>query len=481
MPLNKEIYNKYKLYPERILQFGEGNFLRAFIDWFIDTMNDKINFNSSIVIVQPLPSGRVEELKNQDCLYTLYLNGIKDGFVMSEYKVINSINRVVNPYKDYNEYLKIGENPELRFVISNTTEAGIVYSENDNIYQANSTYPAKLTSLLYHRYKTFNGAVDKGLIIMPCELIDQNANFLKKFVLQYAVKWELEKEFIEWIENSNTFCNTLVDRIVPGYPKDKIQQITEELGYEDVNLVEGEQFHLWVIEAPDWVKEEFPADKAGLNVIFTNNQKPYKIRKVRILNGAHTVLTPVAYLYGIDTVREAVEHEIVGTFLKDTIFKEIIKTLELPKTELETFANEVLQRFLNPYIKHLLMSISLNSMSKYETRVLPSLLTYIEQQKTLPKRLVFGLASLIVFYKGERNGEKINIIDGKDIINLYLDVWKLYDGSKESTYKVVSEVLGYKNNWKMDLNKIEGLTDLTADYVYKILTNGIQDAIKEVI
>jgi tagaturonate reductase len=272
-----------------------------------------------------------------------------------------------------------------------------------------------------------------------------------------------------------------VDRIVPGYPRDKAAEYQNDLGYEDVNLVECEQFHLWVIEGPQWIKKEFPADQAGLNVLFTDNQKPYKTRKVRILNGAHTTLTPVAYLYGIDTVRESVEHEVMGKFLKDAIYDEIIPTLELPKAELEQFAKDVLERFSNPYVKHLLMSISLNSMPKYETRVLPSLLTYVKGKNTLPKKLVFGLASMMVFYKGDRNGEKIAVADGADIIELYADAWKVYDGSKDSVADVVKKVLAYESNWKMDLNTVAGLTDLVTEYVYAILTDGIQKAIHVVM
>lgn len=475
MQLNRSIYKEYKTYKERIIQFGEGNFLRAFVDWIIDEMNEKVGFNSSVAVVQPLENGRAEELNQQDCLYTLYLNGIKNNKPISEHKIINSISRGINPYKNYEEYIKLAENPDLRFIISNTTEAGISYSEGDTLNKIQKSYPAKLTALLYHRFKAFNGSLDKGLIIIPCELIDNNGVNLKKFILQYSNEWNLENDFCNWIDQANTFCNTLVDRIVPGYPKDKIDEITKELGYTDMNLVEGEQFHLWVIEGPDWIKNEFPADKANLNVIFTDNQKPYRTRKVRILNGAHTVMTPVAYLYGIETVKEAIENDIIGKFVRQTIFDEIIPTLDLPSEELIKFANDVIDRFRNPYIKHFLMSISLNSMSKYETRVLPSLLKYVEQNKSLPKHLVFSLASMIVFYRGD-----IDVKDSGDIIALYKNAWGLFDGTKESICNVVKNILGYKDNWKMDLNEINGLSELTTEYVYSIITDGIKNAINTI-
>lgn len=476
MQLNKENYKDYKKRPEKILQFGEGNFLRAFVDWIVDILNEKTDFNGNVVVVQPLPEGRIKELNEQDSLYTLYLSGIKDGKAVSEHRIINSISRCINPYEDYQQYLKLAENPDLRFVISNTTEAGISYCEGDTIDKIQKSYPAKLTAFLYHRYKTFGDG--KGLIVIPCELIDQNGYNLKNLILKYADEWKLENGFTNWIETQNTFCNTLVDRIVPGYPKDKIDKITQELGYEDKNLVEGEQFHLWVIEGPDWIKKEFPVDKANLNVLFTDNQKPYRTRKVRILNGAHTTLTPVAYLYGIDTVREAIEDKVVGKFVTEAIFDEIIPTLELPKNELTEFANAVIDRFKNPFVKHFLMSISLNSMSKYETRVLPSLLQYVEIHKTLPKHLVFGLASMIVFYRGNRDGQKIDLKDNEDILELYSKVWNDFDGSKESVDKIVTEVLGYQKNWKMDLNTVDGLNSLTSQYVYSIVTKGIKKAIE---
>lgn len=482
MKLNKNTFKNYKNYSEKVLQFGEGNFLRAFVDWQIDKMNKEADFNGSVVVVQPIANGLAEMLNEQDGLYTLYLRGIKDGKAVAEHSVIDSISRAINPYTAFEEYFKVVENRELRFIISNTTEAGIAFDENDKLEdKPQKSYPGKLTALLYHRFKTFNGDENKGFIIIPCELIDRNGEKLKAIVLKYAELWNLESEFIDWINNSNTFCCSLVDRIVPGYPKARIKEITEELGYEDSLVVEGEQFHLWVIEGPDSIKEEFPTDKAGLNTLFVKDMTPYRTRKVRILNGAHTSMVPVAYLYGVDTVMESVEHEVVGKFINEALFEEIIPTLDLPQEELEYFADAVLDRFRNPFIKHYLMSIALNSMSKYETRVLPSVLEYINRKGNLPKKLVFSLAALIEFYKGDRSGEKIELADNQDILDLYKAEWASYDGSEESLRKVVTSVLSYEANWKMDLNKVEGLTDAVAHYLYQIEKLGIKEAIKEVM
>ncbi|SNX53417.1 tagaturonate reductase [Thermoanaerobacterium sp. RBIITD] len=478
MRLNKSIYKNYKTYPEKILQFGEGNFLRAFVDWQIDKMNKEAGFDGSVVVIQPIKTGRVDVLNKQDGLYTLYLQGVKNGKPIKEHSIINSISRGIDPYKNYEEFINLAENPQIRFIISNTTEAGIEFDENDKLEdKPQNSYPGKLTAFLYKRFVFFNGDKEKGLIIMPCELIDRNGDKLKEIVLKYSKLWNLNNDFTNWINTANIFTNTLVDRIVPGYPKDTINEITEELGYEDSLVDVGELFHLWVIEGPQWIKNEFPVDKAGLNVKFVNDVEPYRTRKVRILNGAHTALVPVAYLYGLNTVKEAVEHEVIGKFVKGVIYDEIIPTLDLPKEELLQFADDVLERFKNPFIKHYLMSIALNSMSKFETRDLPSLLEYINRKKELPKKLVFSLAALIEFYKGKRNGENINLADNPDILFLYKTLWSNYDGTEEGLKNIVRSVLSYEKNWKMDLNKIEGLTDAVSDDLIMIEKIGIKDAV----
>jgi tagaturonate reductase len=388
------------------------------------------------------------------------------------------ISRGINPYEDFQAYLKTAENPEMRYVISNTTEAGITYDEKD---QPTSTppnsFPAKLAIWLHHRYKTFSGDASKGVHIIPCELIEKNADNLKKVILKLAEKWGYEEGFVNWLNSACTFSNTLVDRIVPGYPRERIAEITEELGYEDKQVVEGEPFHLWVIEAPEQLQKELPFPSIGLDVLYVKDVTPYRTRKVRILNGAHTTLVPVAYLYGIDTVRESVEHPVVGQYLKDAIFEEIIPTLDLPKEELEQFANEVIDRFRNPYIKHLLMSISLNSWSKFETRVLPSLLEYKKRKGSIPQRLAFSLAATIAFYKGKRGEETIALNDDAAAMELLKSAWAASDGSEEGLNGVVTKVLGYERNWKMNLNDVEGLNEAVTKHLINIEKYGIQNAI----
>jgi len=462
-------------YTERIIQFGEGNFLRAFANWMIHEMNKKAGFDAGVVVVQPIDQGLVKMLNDQDGLYTLYLNGIKNGKAISEHEIIDCIQRGINPYENYTEYLANAENPDLRFVISNTTEAGIAYNANDKLDDApQSSFPGKLTALLYKRFQTFEGASDKGLIVIPCELIDKNGENLKKIILQYAADWNLGQEFVNWINDDNIFCNTLVDRIVPGYPRDKMDAITAELGYKDNLVVEGEQFHLWVIEAPASVKEEFPSEACGLNIVFTDNMEPYRTRKVRILNGAHTSLVPVGYLYGIDRVRESLEDKVVGKFLKDAIFKNICPTLDLPEEELNQFANDVLDRFRNPYLEHELMSISLNSVSKFKTRVLPSILEYIKRKNELPANLVFSLASLIAFYKGQRNGQKIVLKDSPEVLEFF---HKLWDSAKD-TDEIVEEILSNIEFWGTDLTQFNGLKQMVQTNLNAILKTGMRAALE---
>ena len=462
-------------FTERILQFGEGNFLRAFANWMIHEMNHQANFDAGTVVIQPIADGLIKTLNDQDGLYTLYMNGIKNGEVLSERKVVDCIQRGINPYEDYDAYLANAENTNLRFVISNTTEAGISYNPEDNLEDApQASFPGKLTALLYKRFHFFNGASEKGLILIPCELIDRNGDNLKKIVLQYATDWNLDKGFVSWINNDNIFCNTLVDRIVPGYPRGKIDTIVEELGYIDNLVVEGEQFHLWVIEAPESVKNEIPAKTCGLNIVFTNNMEPYRTRKVRILNGAHTSLVPVSYLYGIDKVRESLEDQVVGEFIQDAIFEEICPTLDLPEQELKQFSNAVLERFRNPYLEHDLISISLNSISKYKTRVLPSVLEFIKRENALPKRLLFSLAALIAFYRGDRNGVNIPLKDDQSVLDFFAAQWVAID-----VKAIAKATLQNVDFWGQDLTQFNGLLKEVTTSLNAITKHGMKEALND--
>jgi tagaturonate reductase len=480
--LSRKTRNEYEKYPEKVLQFGTGNFLRAFTDWIIDQMNKKANFDGSVVVVQSTERGKVDQINEQNGLYTVYLQGIKEGKPVREHEVISCISRGLNLYSQYDEYLELARNPEIRFIVSNTTEAGIAFDEKDRLEdRPHNSFPGKLTAFLYERYKAFSGDLSKGFIILPCELIDRNGVELKKIVLQYANLWALEEQFVEWVHLANAFCCSLVDRIVPGYPKDSVQEMTEELRYKDELIVVSEQYHLLVIEGPKWVEEEFPAEAAGLNVKFVDDITPYRTSKVRILNGAHTAMTPVAYLYGLDTVGEAVHHADTKEFIEGIIYEEIIPILDLPKDELVTFAKDVLDRFANPYIHHYLTSIALNSMSKFKTRNLPSLLDYYSQRKELPKRLVFSFSALIAFYKGKRGEEEIKLTDDEHITELFENLWSQYESTEIELKEIVYSVLGYEQHWGLNLNDIPGLTDTVTNDLIQIELYGMRKAIQLVV
>lgn len=467
-----------KKHPIRVIQFGEGNFLRGFVDWMIQEMNQKNIFNGSVAVVQPLANGLVPMLEEQGYNYNHYLKGIKNQEAVCEHYLNTTISKGINPFSDFNSFLELAHIETADVIVSNTTEAGIVFHSEDTIEaDANVTYPAKLTRLMLERFTYFHKDATKGYVVLPCELIDYNADRLKEAVLSYCDLWNLGDEFKQWVLTANRFCNTLVDRIVPGYPRETIAEIWEDLGYKDNLVVESEQFNLWVIQGDADVQKAFPADTAGCNVLFVDDVTPYKTRKVRILNGAHTTLVPVAYLYGIETVRESIDNSKISQFLLKAMFEEIIPTLTLSKEALEVYANEVIERFRNPFVKHYLMSISLNSMSKYETRVLPSVLTYLNEKDTLPKRLVAALAAYIVFYRGSFNGKTIDVKDNQDIMELYASLWNGFDGTKPAIDKIVEGVLAYESNWKSNLNFVPGLTQKVASYVEYMLNNGMDQFI----
>ena len=475
--------------PERIIQFGEGNFLRCFVDWIVYNMNQKTDFNSSVVVVQPIEKGMVDWLNGQDCLYHVNLQGRLNGEVVNSLTRIDCISRALNPYSQNQAFMALADQPEIRFVISNTTEAGIAFDPSCKLSDAPaSSYPGKLTQLLYRRFQTFKGDKTKGLIIMPCELIFLNGHHLKNFIYQYIELWkdDFGKDYLkfkEWFTKYCYVCATLVDRIVPGFPRKDIAKIQKQVCYEDNLVVQGEAFHLWVIEKPEnmsiaALKKEFPADKAGLNVLIAPSEKPYHERKVTLLNGPHTVLSPVAYLSGINIVRDACNHPVVGKYIHKVQFEELMQTLNLPMDELKKFAADVLERFNNPYVDHQVTSIMLNSFPKYETRDLPGIKTYLERKGELPKGLVFGLAAIITYYKGGRRADGAEIVpnDAPEIMQLLNDLWSTND-----TQKVAEGVLAAEFIWRENLNNIPGMTQMVKEYLDRIQTEGMLNAVKSIL
>ena len=476
--------------PVRVAQFGEGNFLRAFVDYMVDLANEKGVFNGSIVLIKPIAFGSLDNFKKQDCQYTLQLRGRVNGQPYKETRQITCVKDIVSPYDDYDRYISIARIPTLRFVVSNTTEAGIVFHAEDRFEEKlNITFPAKLTQFLYARYEEFHGDPEKGLVMLPVELIDDNGIELHKDVLKYIDLWKLPEGFRSWVEDACIFTSTLVDRIVTGWVRDEKERnaIYEEIGYVDNLLDTAEPFALWVIESKKDISKEWPMDRAlagkeGMNVIFTDNQKPYKQRKVRILNGAHTSFVLASYLKGNDFVNQSMKDPIIRDFMMHTIHDEVIPTLTLPKQDLEDFANAVVDRFNNPFIQHSLLAISLNSVSKWRARCLPSLLGYVDKYHRLPEHMTFSIAALMAFYSSDEKGEGcLKGHRGSDVYDIKDDAAVLdffASECRKDTRTFVHDYLSREDFHGQDLTKIDGLEDRVCEYLDAIRRDGMQKTLE---
>lgn len=468
-------------YPNRIIQFGEGNFLRAFIDWQIDLLNQHTGLNAGVVVVRPIDSEQPPSLNTQDGLYTTIIRGLNEqGEAVCEPRLIRSVNCEVNVYQQYGSYLALARDPAIRFVFSNTTEAGICYLPDDKFTDAPAaSFPAKLTRLLYERFSHFNGAADKGWVLLPCELIDYNGETLKEYILRYAQQWQLPQAFSDWLNNCNTFCSTLVDRIVTGYPHGEEQQWQQQLGYRDSFLDTAEHFYLFVIQGPQWLTKELHLDQLDLNIHIVDDIKPYKERKVAILNGAHTALVPVAFLAGLNTVGEAMSDEQIGDYVARTIAEEIVPVLDLPQEKLLPFAEAVQNRFRNPFIQHQLLSIALNGMTKFRTRILPQLLVSQQKNRVLPKRLTFALAALIAFYRGERQAGSYALQDDVHWLTRFSTLWAGVKHHDVTLATLVESVLADEAHWGQNLNNVPGLTVAVLANLQAILDKGMRAALHE--
>ncbi|MCX8641374.1 MULTISPECIES: tagaturonate reductase [unclassified Gilliamella] len=470
-------------YTTRVVQFGEGNFLRAFLDWQLDILNEKTDLDAGVVIVRPLNTDFPPSLSIQDGLYTTLIRGLNEkNEAVKEFRMIRSVNNEINVYTQYDEYLELAKDPNIQFIFSNTTEAGISYVEGDKLTdRPAASYPAKLTAFLYERFTHFAGSKASGLIIIPCELIDYNGDALKKLVLKYAKQWNLSDKFIAWIENDNVFCSTLVDRIVPGYPKAQIAELEAELGYKDNFIDSAEYFYLFVIQGPQWLAQKLCLDKCNMNIKIVDDIKPYKERKVAILNGAHTALVPVAYLSGIDTVGEAMNDPQILAYIKETIFDEIIPVLDLPHQELVDFAQSVISRFKNPFIEHQLMSIALNSITKFKTRILPQLIAYQKDKGVLPTHLVFAFAALMAFYRGVRNNQTYPLQDDATWLARFHNGWANVAEGKQTIDQLVHTILSDKAHWEHDLLTIPQLAQTITQYLTVITQDGMRQAIEKCV
>ena len=449
-PLRRATVPNLKVNPIRVLQFGSGNFLRGFADFIIDVMNEKGCFQGDVEIVQSVSSSRDNGLQLQDGLYHVAVRGLVDNNLYEQLRLVTCVAHTFSAREQPTHFYSAALNPDLRFVISNTTEAGIMFTEEP--FEDGGiplTFPGKLTRILFERFKEHL----PGLIVLPCELIEKNGTVLRDRIVQYIDHWKLPAEFEQWVIDQCIFCNTLVDRIVPGGSKSLIEEVTEKTGYIDVIPVSVEPYYFWAIEAPPIVKDEFPADACGLNVRFVNDLGYFRERKVKILNGGHTAVMPVAYLLGLRTVKECLSHEATKSFLNSVLFDEIIPTLNGDLVDLRGFAHEVLDRFANPFVEHQLASIALNSIAKFKVRLLPTILEYHRVGGHFPKLMIHSFAALIVFYRGLWRGQIIPLNDDASVIGFYNEVWR----GEQS--QIVSRVLANHSMWGVNLAEVPGMVD----------------------
>ncbi|MBW4081905.1 tagaturonate reductase [Paenibacillus sp. S150] len=454
-------------YPERMIQFGEGNFMRAFVDWQLQQMNKQGLFNGSAAVVVPIGEGLGGLMAEQDNLYTVLLNGIMQQQPVNSREIITSVSRVINPYSDYEAYLALAENDGLEFITSNTTEAGIAYQAGDRLEDSPpSSFPAKLTALLHRRFELGK----KGFVIIPCELIDRNGEKLQEIVRQYAVQWNLGEAFLKWLDAENTFCCSLVDRIVPGYPRDKAAELETELGYLDKLMVTAEPFLFWVIEGPAWLSGRLPLAEAGLNVVVTEDMTHYRERKVHLLNGPHTAMVPLAMMAGLETVEDVMNDETFYRFVRELMDEELIPMLDLPEGELLSYADAVLERFKNPFIRHELASISLNSISKFKTRLLPVLLRYQQERGQLPPLITLAFAALLLSYRGDR----VKRQDGAEVLAAFDQAWS-------NPAEFAKAILQDSSLWGQDLTQVPGLTDAVNARLRQLEASDSRSALQELV
>ena len=485
--LKKTGYEGYILEkaPEKVMQFGEGNFLRAFVDDFIDIANEKAGFNGKVVLVQPIAQGLTDLINQQEGLYTLYLRGSEKGVKVDDKRVISAVSRCINPYGNWDKVLELARSEELEIIVSNTTEAGIVH-DTESAFDQNPpvSFPAKLTRVLYERFS----AGRKGIVMLSCELIDNNGKELLKCVNQYIDDWKLKDDFRRWVNEENIFCSTLVDRIVPGRIRDpkEAEALAAANGYEDPLTDVGEVFGIWVIEGPEGLEDRLPFKKAGTPVIVVPDVTPYKKRKVRILNGAHTGFVLGAYLAGFDIVRDCMHDDTVREYMNKMLYDEVIPTLPLDKQDLEEFARAVQDRFNNPFVNHELMSISLNSTSKWRARNMPTFLDYVQEKGELPACLTTSFAAYIAFYSSDiqglteqglvcrrPKGNEYTVSDDRYVLEFY------YDHRQDSPEELVHAVMTHPEMWGTDLTAVPGFEEAAVRILKTIRAEGALKAFRD--
>lgn len=461
--------------PVKVLQFGEGNFLRAFVDWMLQIANEKGVTDMSVAVVSPRFSENksIKSLQAQQGLYHIVLEGMHNGEAVSTVKQIDVIAEAFSPAADIESYKAIIESPDLRFVISNTTEAGIRYEQDSHCCLTSVSFPAKVAAMLHHRFQHFGGDKGKGLIFLCCELIEDNGSTLREYVLRHAAENGFGEEFAKWVEDACVFADTLVDRIVPGYPAEEAAAVTERIGFDDKLVVKAELYHIWAIGGSGWeqIRAELPLDEAGLNVLFMPSVKEFRDKKVRVLNGSHTAMAAVALQLGCDTVKSAFDTPLLNNYINTMVESEVLPVIEGNEAELRQFADSILERFYNPYIRHYLKSIALNSLSKWEARNFPTVVDYVKQRGELPRREVFSFAALMSLYAPDSGFERD---DNADHIKMIDEAWNAGGGAEDVLRRILSGGI-----FIADIEAAApGFTALAAKYLADIRENGMEQALK---
>jgi len=486
--------NSFFNLPIKVLQFGEGRFIRSFLNYFIEVANHKGLFNGRSVVIQPRKADKAVKINAQDGLFTICSRGIQQGVQKQEFMINSSIEKAVAAKTDWDSTLKLAEIPSIQIIASNTTEAGLVYDSNDSL-QKNppNSFPGKLTALLYHRYQYFDGDKNRGIMILPLELIENNGDVLKEIVLKLSRKWELGDTFISWLNGANKFYKCIVDRIVTGYPKpDELIKFQQQLGYQDNLFTIAELYHSWIIEADEKLQTTIPFDEAGLNVKFVSDIKHYFLRKVRILNGAHTSMVPIAYLSGKNIVKESIEDPLINVYIRNLIENEVIPFIGLPYTELLRYRDTIIERFRNPFLEHKLLTISLYQSSKIRLRILPSILAYYQKYNRPPPLLSFAFAAYIVFmhiqdksdskWFGLRNTEKYQYQDDPAYLDFFYHVWnKIEITNSDGISKLVKTICQNTTLWERDLTKLPQFVKIVTEHVTNIIKNGLYASLKQLL
>lgn len=471
--------------PEKVLQFGCGVFLRGLPDYFIDKANRQGIFNGRIVAVKSTTQGDASFFHKQDGLYTLCIRDQKNGEKFEENIINSSISRVLNATEQWNEVLDCAHSREIQIIISNTTEVGIQLVAEDIRQHPPKSYPAKLLAFLYERFNAFGGSAHSGMVMVPAELVSNNGKKLEAIVLELAHLNGLEEEFLEWLENHNHFCNSLVDRIVAGKPGDEfLTSVEEELGYHDNLLISAEDFGLWAIEGDDYIKENLSFAQADSRVIIKDNIDLHRELKLRLLNGTHTLSCGIAFFAGCKTVKDAMDDKTISSYIVDVMQNEIASAIPYdvdPKT-VQDYASKVLARFRNPYLGHRWLSIALNYSTKMKLRCIPVLMKHYEKTDTVPEAIALGFAAYIYFmkavtkkgdqYYGEFNGESYLIQD--DLAEIFYKRW-----TGLSIASLVQVVIS-DAFWGVDLLSLAGFKQSVIDKLNLIINSGMKGAVESI-